>query len=320
MSNPLYEKMSKIRDLINSSRKQNILLQNSILWHMLCSCMDTIEDTELALESFLKLDTDSSDEGRNYLRIYGALQGLIVQQEAVENLHEALKMPYSKDASLEKIRDIRVGAIGHPTNRRNKKEFNFINRSTLTAHSFELLTFYRTNSGNDELKSKRENINIPDLIATQKSVFVDVLNNIIDTLQKEEIEHRQKFSGKKLTDAFRHTRYLFQKVLEATILPDSPHVELVGVHVDQILKSVETFKTGLKERGELDDNFAYRYESLDYAFRHIKAFFHAPDETHIHREDTYILADFAQRQVQELKDFAQEIDERYSDTDNIRMP
>ena len=182
MSNPLYEKISKIRDLINSSRKQNILLQDNILWHMLCSCMDTIGDTEEALESFLKLDTDTSDEGRNYLRVCGALQHLIVQQDAVENLYEALKLPYSKDGSLEKIRDIRVGAIGHPTNRRNKKEFNFINRSTLTAHSFELLTYYRTNSGNGELESKRENINVPDLIATQKIVFVDVLNNIIETL------------------------------------------------------------------------------------------------------------------------------------------
>ena len=53
MSNPLYQKISKIRDLINTSRKQNILLQDNILWHMLCSCMDTIEDTEEALESFL---------------------------------------------------------------------------------------------------------------------------------------------------------------------------------------------------------------------------------------------------------------------------
>lgn len=319
MSNPLYQKMSKIRDLINSSRKQNILLQDNILWHMLCSCMDTVEDTELALESFLKLDTDSSDDGRNYLRICGALQELIVQQEAVENLHEALKMPYTKDASLEKIRDIRVGAIGHPTNRRNKKEFNFINRSTLTAPSFELLTFYRTNSGNDELKSKRENINVPDLIATQKDVFVDVLNSIIETLQKEEIEHRKKFAAKTLTDAFQSTSYHIEKVLEATMWEDSQHVELVATHVKIILNSVETFKTRLKERDEPDDRITDVYEKIDYAYRHIKAYFHAPEETHIHREDTYILADFAERQVEILKKIAQEIDKRYSDLDNIRM-
>ena len=246
MCNPLDQKMSKIRDLINNSRKRNILLQDIILWRMLLSCMDTIEDTEEALESFLKLDIDSSDEGRNYLRIYGALQALFVQQDAVKNLHDALKISYTKDKALEKIRHIRIDAAGHPTNRGNKKAFNFINRSTLSSHGFQLITYYRTNSGNDKLDSKREDINVPDLIATQKSVFVDVLNNIIKTLQEEEMEHKKRFAGKKLTDAFQHTSYLFQKVLEAAISPDSPHVELVGVHIDQILKSVEAFKTELK--------------------------------------------------------------------------
>ncbi|MDE0087357.1 MAG: hypothetical protein OXU23_16665 [Candidatus Poribacteria bacterium] len=275
--------------------------------------MDTIEDTEEALESFLKLDIDSSDEGRNYLRIYGALQALFVQQDAVKNLHDALKIPYTEDKALDKIRNIRNDAAGHPTKRGNKRAFNFISRPTVSSHGFQLITYYRTNSGNDKLDSKREDINVPDLIATQKSVFVDVLNNIIKALQEEEMEHKKRFAGKKLTDAFRHTSHLFQKVLEATISPDSPHVELVGVHIDQILKSVEAFKTELKERDEPDDNFAYRYENLDYALRNIKTYFHTPQGTHIHREDTYILADFAQRQVEILEEIAQEIDERYSD-------
>lgn len=313
MCNPLYQKMSKIRDLINSSRKQNILLQDNILWHMLCSCMDTIEDTEEALENFLKSDTNSSDEGRNYLRIYGALQALFVQQDAVKNLHDALKIPYTEDKALDKIRNIRNDAAGHPTKRGNKRAFNFINRSMLSSQGFQLITYYRTSSGNSKLDSKHEDINVPDLIATQKSVFVDVLNNISKTLQKEEIEHRKRFAGRKLTDAFQHTSYLFQKVLEATISPDSPHVEPVGVHIDHILKSIEAFKTGLKERDEPDDNFAYVYENLDYALQNIKAYFHASQGTHIHREDTYILADFAQRQVEMLEEIAQEIDERYSD-------
>lgn len=176
-----------------------------------------------------------------------------------------------------------------------------------------MITYYRASSGNSKLDSKHEDINVPDLIATQKSVFVDVLNNIIKTLQKEEIEHRKRFTGRKLTDAFQHTSYLFQKVLEATISPDSPHVEPVGVHIDHILKSIEAFKTGLKKRDEPDDNFAYVYENLDYALQNIKAYFHASQETHIHREDTYILADFAQRRVEMLEEIAQEIDERYSD-------
>ena len=313
MSNPLYQKISKIRDLINSSRKQNILLQNNILWHMLCSCMDTIGDTEEVLESFLKLDTDNSDEGSNYLRIYGAMQALIVQQEAVTNLHEALKIPYAEDLSLEKIRHIRIDTAGHPTNRGNKKAFNFISRPTLTPNSFQWLTFYRTNSGNTELEFKFEDINVPDLITTQKDVFLDVLNKVIETLQEEEMEHRKKFVDKKLADAFWPTTYAFEKMFEAIPNPDSPHIELVGSRVDQILKSAETFITRLIEREEPDEDIECSYKKIDYALQNIKAYFQAPEETHISSEDLYIFADFARRQVQELEKIAQEIDERYSD-------
>ena len=313
MKYTLDERISKIRDLINNSRKQHQLLQDDVLWHMLCSCMDTVEDTELALESFLKKDADGSDEGRNYLRIYGALQALFVQQEAVKNLHEALKIPYTEDSSLEKIRHIRTDAAGHPTNRGRKKAFNFINRSTLSSRGFQLITYYREHSGNGKLNFEDEkDINVPDLIATQKNVFVGVLNNIIETLKEEEVEHRKKFMHKKLTDSFQDTSSLFQKVLEATLSIDSPRAELVGANVDQILKSIETFKAGLSERDEPDDNIEHIYESLDYALQHIKAYFHVPEETHIQREDTYIFAVFAQRQVAELEGIAQEIDERYS--------
>ena len=108
MRNPLDERIKEIRDLINRPRKQNMLLQDSTLWLMLCSCMDTIQDTETALESFLTKDNDSSDTGSKYLLVYGALQALFIQQEAVKNLHASLNIPYTKDSSLKEIRDSEV--------------------------------------------------------------------------------------------------------------------------------------------------------------------------------------------------------------------
>ena len=313
MDYSLNERISEIRDLINSSRKQHQLLQDSALWYMLCSCMDTIADTEEALESFLKKDTDSSDKGRNYLRIYGALQALFVQQEAVANLHESLKIPYIENSSLEKIRHIRIDAAGHPTKRGNKKAFNFITRLTLSAQEFHLMTLYPTKSGGKELNSKHVDVSVPDLITIQKRVFEDVLNNVIETLKEEEVEHRKEFADKKLTDAFQHTTYPFTKIFEAILSIDSPHVQLVGDYIDEILKSVEAFKTGLRERDEPDDNIEDIYKNLDYALQHIKLYFNTPAKTHIQREDTYIFADFAKRQMRELKEVAKEIDEKYSD-------
>lgn len=313
MPNPLNQKVSTIRDLINGSRKKNILLQDKILWHMFCSCMDTIGDTEIALESFLKLDTDSSDEGRNYLRIYGALQALYVQQDAIKYLHDALKIPYSIDPLVQNIRDIRNNATGHPTNRNYKKEFNFISRVTLTPQSFELLTFYRTNSGNCDLDTKHNNINIPDLIVTQINVFVEVLNNIIEVLQEEDVEHKKKFEGNTLTDVFKGTTYAFEKIFDAILSTDSPHIQFVGKYVGDILESVEAFKTGLKEREEPDEDLTDLYENLDHALKHIKKYFHAPNETHIQNEDLYIFADFSHRQIGKLVETARQIDEEYSE-------
>lgn len=312
MNNSLDSQINRIRDLINSPRKQHALLQDSALWYMLCSCMDTIGDTEYALESFIKEDTNSSDTGRNYLLIYGALQALFVQQEAVRNLHEALKISYIEDSSLKEIRKIHRDVVGHPTKRGNKEAFNFINRGSLSVRRFQLMTTYPTEANGAKLNSEHIDIDVSSLIISQRNIFVDVLNTVIETLKEEEMTHRKKFVGKQLAETFEHTTYPFQKVFEAILSTDSPHAQLVSSHVDQILKSVEIFKAGLKERKESDDNIFDMYENISYSLQHIKTYFQNGKSTHINRKDAYIFARFAQQEVTELEAFAEELDERYS--------
>ena len=312
MRSTLDERIKEIRDLINSPRKQNMLLQDDALWLMLCSCMDTIQDTEVALESFLTEKTDSSERGENYLYTYGALQALFVQQDAVDNLHESLDIPYVEDSSLEQIREIRNDAAGHPTNRRNKKSFNFVHFRSVYTHGFHLMTVYPNESGDGRLNSKHEDINIADLIDTQKSTFMEVLDNVIETLEEEEVAHRKKFSDKKLAGVFSSTTYPFEKIWDAVLRPNSDHAHLVDYYVEQISECIEAFKDGLKERGEPDDRISDIYEKLEYALQHIKAFFDEESNTHIQREDAYIFVSFVDQQVKVLKEGAKELDERYS--------
>lgn len=312
MRTPLDERIKEIRDLINSPRKQNILLQDNALWLMLCSCMDTIQDTETALESFLTKDNDSSDTGSRYLLVYGALQALFIQQESVKNLHESLGIPYTEDSSLKDIRDIHRNAIGSPTNVGDKEAFNFINRSTLSVHGFKLATEYPKKSNDEKRETKRVDVNIPNLIEAQRLNLKAVLNKVIETLKEEEVEHKRKFSKQSLTGTFHHTTYLFEKIFDAIFSPDSPHVEIVNAHIDDVLKCVDAFKTGLKERGEPDDNISDIYENLDHSLQQIKAYFHNPSETYIQEKDIYIFAYFARRQVTELEAIARELDEMYS--------
>ena len=302
-----------IRELINRPRKQDALSQNHAMWAMLCSSMDTIEDTELCFDAFLTEDIDRADDGVKYVFVYGVLQALFVQQDAVQNFHEALNMPYTQDPSLKNIREIRNDSVGHPTKRGGGHSYNFISRITLGSQGFQLGTIYR-----DRPQPRFKDVNVPELIATQRNVFVGVLDNVIKALENEEMEHRKKFEGKKLADVFSSTSYPLSKIFEAILNPKSAHVQLSKDHVDRILKSIEAFKIELKEREILGAYKGIRYtlELVDYPLLELRTYFCNRAETHIKEKDAFIFADFAERQVQELQERAQELDEEYSQEGN----
>lgn len=278
--NTLYERTSEIRELIHIPRKRDILLRDRDLWHILWDSVDAIEDTEKILESFLKEDVNGSDRGIKRLLNDHVLNKLVAQQDAVEELHRILRIPYTKDSLLEKIRQVCTNAMENLTE--------------------------------EEEEKASDSVNISDLIATQKSIFFKDLNDIIKTLKKEELDHRKKFKSKKLSAVFGFTTYGFEKIYDAIVTENSPYAFIVDGHVDAILKSVEEFKTGLKERGEPDENITDIYENIDYSMKHIKSYFQNKKETHLHRKDVYIFAYFARRQVRELQNIAQDIDKEYS--------
>lgn len=169
INNTLYERMSRIRDLINMPRRQHILMKDLFRWYTLCDSMDTIEDTEKALEDFLKEDVDNSEASIEILPPFDILDYLVAQQSAVVELYEALAIPYSKDSSLEKIRQTCIEAMEEATDGGNAKSIN--------------------------------SLDLPELIAIQRSILRKFLNNVIKTLTKEELTHRKKFEGKRLSSA-----------------------------------------------------------------------------------------------------------------------
>ena len=313
---PLSKRANEIRNFIEfeTARKEHSLRQDMTKWLMLVSCLNTIEITEKGLESFLTEDTDNNSMGKDYLRISGALQILVTQQEAVKNLHHALNINLPKDPStkqiIKRITRIRVSATGHPTDIEidGKTAFGYINGRNFGPQGFELFTDYPEGDPN----YKHEYVDIPHLIATQKDTLVSVLDNVIEKLKEEEMEHIKKFAGKKLADGLQITDPYFAYIQDATTSPDSLQDLGVPTWVDGILNILDEFKTGVKEREEPDKTFSWRYENLDYALQHIKRCFSGSNGTHINRRDAYIFANFAQQEVKALKEIAKEIDERYS--------
>lgn len=307
-NNTFSERLSEIQDFANEPRKQYTLQQDRPLIPMIFSCLSTIEDTEKALESYLKTDFDSLDVGVKYLFIYGVLQALIVQQEAVKNLYGAFNISYIEEPSLKSIRHIRIDAAGHPTNRGNRKAFNFIDRKTLNAKKFKLTTVRPENRN----KSEYTDVNLPNLITTQKSVFMDVLTNLIEKLKEEDVEHKKNFEGKKLANIFDPIKHLFSKINEAIVNPNSPHTQLAETHVHEIVKCVNEFITDLEERGEPDVHIHHIYEELEKFLKSLIAYFHEDGVINIPTEYVFLFSVISQRHVEQLKKIAEDYDKMYS--------
>ncbi len=95
--------------------------------------LDAIEDTQFAIEEFMTLD-EKLFPRRSTLYIYGILQSLYCQQNAAFQIYLVMKLGNSKRINdffnefnfNQKTKEIRDDIVGHPSNRKNGKEFYFI--------------------------------------------------------------------------------------------------------------------------------------------------------------------------------------------------
>ena len=103
----IYNLVRKIRDFINETRVKAKLLKNKPLFYQLCSCMDMMEYTQVAIDAFAK--KEKPEKGEVYLEIFGLLQALFLQQDVALHLAEALEFEVSIDEypRLKEIREIR---------------------------------------------------------------------------------------------------------------------------------------------------------------------------------------------------------------------
>ncbi|MBF0466799.1 MAG: hypothetical protein HQK88_09755 [Nitrospirae bacterium] len=297
----------KIRDLINNQNKQNILIKDTKLWHQLCSSLDVIGDTEIAIESYLSCD-DISDKGLIYIFIYGILQCLFLQQDAIKHMTESLKILREKNDKLGKIRHIRNDSIGHPTKRDKNVETtsNFIERMSMSKNGFILMI-----AGNDENELyKREYIDITELIKIQRECHKVILQRIYNKLIEEQNMHKAKFRAEKLVDIFSKSDYIKQKVIEGCSSSDKriglTHIEMI----DDIIKKFEAF---LKKRNILPFymNIEYEMKIIKYTIDELKVFFSDNDTCYLNNNSAYIFANYLNNKCEDMKNIAHEIDEDY---------
>lgn len=298
----------RVRDRINKGRIQYDFLGRPADWNKLCSALDLVGDTELALDSYLK-QPSIEDTGLCYLQVYGALQLLQTQQDAAAHICDALSIKARNSPKLPRIREIRSDSVAHPAVRRKNKgtKSNFIVRSSLTQYGFTLMTVY-----SDGTPYSQRHVSIPTLAAQQRNDLRAVLEEIIAKMDEAEMKHRSEHQDDKLQGAFPDVLpYYFSKIFEA--IHNSTYFPLGAMHADLVAECLTRFKQLLEKRGEwgIYESINYEFELLDYPLVELKSFFTSQSSSKLNAKDAYIFCAFIREKLKTAQQIAREIDEEY---------
>ena len=298
-----------IRDYVNDPRHQQHLLSIRFSWYQLCSAMDVIDDIDMALEAYLTADFPN-DTGEKYLRIYGVLQALFVQQDALRHLIDIIRPSVQVELSdvLKEVRDLRSASIGHPTEfkRKGEKSVHAISRITLGKDGFQMLSFDEKNG------TSFRNVPVRTLVEKQRTEATRILLEVVKQLQEEDRTHKEQFRETKLRASFGQTLYAFEKVFED--LKGNSQRAMGGWGADHLQNSLDQFESLLKARGmnlETYDSIKYRYDEIRYPLSELRKFFASQESDISKRETAVVFADALQGHFSELMDIAKEIDEEY---------
>lgn len=164
-------------------------------WALFCTCLDTLGDTQSAIEAF-KETSKEANKSELYLRVYGALQAMFVQQDALHNLAELLgiSVDIKTDPCVKSIRDVRNNIVGHPTARGpEKRRYSYrISQHTLGATRFEALEI------DPQCDPKIIEVNVYELTMRNERLLTRFLENIIAHVRLQWIDHAKKFRRKLL--------------------------------------------------------------------------------------------------------------------------
>jgi hypothetical protein len=302
----LIDLASSIRDEINRPWKQNILLQDKNNWNRLCASLDSLEDSITALNGYIDGNITESSLGFKYVIVYGVLQALFLQQDAISNIYKALSLGYKQNKELRIIREIRNSSIGHPI-REDKGDFrsaNYLQQFGMTHKTFRFMTF-------DPKKADPifTNVDIPQLIDKQKAVMTDEINNIINTLSLENKIHKEQFMETNLVNMFNGFDYCISKMYE--VIHNIDYKDMSAICFNEVIDDIEKVKIELDKRNELGNRSGLDsvFSELKYCSMRLSKYFNNNES--IINEELYIYIYFFDSKVKELIEMLEEMDEEY---------
>lgn len=120
-------------------------------WNRLCAAMDVLEDTALALDNY-EIQGIGNDDGEKYLRLYGILQAIVLQEDSIRHLYKIFTEQTLKpdmSTAWQKIREVRNLSVGHPVEADFNKKHCFISRVSINPSGFRMCFWDKENQENE---------------------------------------------------------------------------------------------------------------------------------------------------------------------------
>lgn len=301
----LQDKIRELRDLINSSicYKQGVWdRKDDGDWSKLWTAVDNLEDTQLAISEYSSLKNFSR------LAVYGLLQSMYVQQDAISHLEKAIKIPtpdWKKDYSeLSNIRDIRNETIGHPISEKGLY--------TSISHTNNLNILEYGVWSKDGFQHKT--IDLKDIINTQHNLLVKEIDRVMKKINEDEKHHKLNFQDKSLSKLLASTGYHIQKLWSFERSREYSRVNF------ESLKSIyENFKEEIKKRFKIEkiDEQGVQIPGLIVAIQHIEKILPRiekmiPMDDDVDQLDLDVYVESLDRSFGDLRKMAKEIDDEFA--------
>jgi len=149
-----------------------------------CSCLDALEDTEQAKIDFAKYGfnkkSDNFTLGEKYIRVYGVLNAVYIQAQAIRNLAKYIVQDGYNNINREinklEIIDLRNKAAAHNVNSYGDYESYMLNRNMIKDYSLKL-------SCHDA--SVKIDYDVLDLMHQYNTAMAKILNDLLRELVEQ---------------------------------------------------------------------------------------------------------------------------------------
>lgn len=235
--------------------------RNPTKWAQLCTCLDTLTDAQCAINAYRAIKS-GTEKIELYLPIYGVLQAMILQQDALANVAAIFGMKSSpmENSCIREIRDIRNKIAGHPTEKSSKEE------GVLTYHQIVQHTLcsvgFKTVEKSHNKEPKEEFINLSKVTFMNERTLSKFLVEILKHIEKTWIDTK-RYSCTKLAQII--SKEMIEELvnIELEMQDSRSGTERLVRHIDAICSGKREIVTALERRGCDRDTSSSIWSSID---------------------------------------------------------